>query len=88
MNYFIIENGQQVGPLTIDQLRSKGITGETNVWHEGMAQWGKAKDIPEIASILQLGTTPPPPPSTPNYSQYSQQPPQYGRYDICASGGY
>ena len=58
MNYFIIENGQQVGPLTIDQLRSKGITGGTNVWHEGMAQWGKAKDIPEIASILQLGTTP------------------------------
>lgn len=78
MNYFIIENGQQVGPLTIDQLRSKDITGETNVWREGMAQWGKAKDIPEIASILQLGTTPPPPPCTPNYSQHSQQPPQYG----------
>ena len=78
MNYFIIENGQQAGPFTIDQLRSKGVTGETNVWREGMAQWGKAKDIPEIASILQLGTTPPPPPCTPNYSQHSQQPPQYG----------
>ena len=32
MNYFIIENGQQAGPFTIDQLRSKGVTGETNMW--------------------------------------------------------
>lgn len=80
MNYFIIENGQQVGPLTIDQLRSKGVTGETNVWREGMAQWGKVKDLPELASILQAT----PPPTNPPYGQpYGQQPytqqPAYGQ---------
>ena len=80
MNYFIIENGQQAGPFTIDQLRSKGVTGETNVWREGMAQWGKAKDLPELASLLQVA----PPPANPPYGQpYGQQPytpqPAYGQ---------
>ena len=80
MNYFIIENGQQAGPFTIEQLRCKGITGETNVWREGMAQWGKAKDLPELASILQVT----PPPTNPPYGQpYGQQPtapqPAYGQ---------
>ena len=77
MNYFIIENGQQAGPFSIDQLRIRKITGETMVWHEGMAQWGKAKDVPSLATLLQLGTPPTPPP-TPHYGQTSQQPPHYG----------
>ena len=80
MVYYIIENGQQIGPLSIEQLRSKGITGETNVWREGMAQWGKAKDLPELASLLQVA----PPPANPPYGQpYGQQPytpqPAYGQ---------
>lgn len=77
MNYFIIENGQQAGPFSIDQLRFRNITGETMVWYEGMAQWGKAKDVPSLASLLQLGT-PPPPPNSPSYGQPPQQPPHYG----------
>ena len=77
MNYYIIENGQQVGPLSIDQLSSHNITGETPVWHEGMGQWGKAKDIPELNSIAN-GTTPPP--YTPN-SQQAPSTPQPPKYD-------
>ena len=68
MNYYIVENGQQCGPLSLDQLRFKNITPETPIWREGMPQWGKAKDFPELSSIMQ-GATPPPP----NYEQPSAQ---------------
>lgn len=83
MNYFLIENGQQVGPFSIDQLRSRNITGETIVWHEGMENWGKAKDVPSLRPLLQMGT--PPPPCTPNYAQQPQQPPQHSYTPIQPS---
>ena len=31
-NYFIVENNQQAGPFTLEQLAAKGIAPETNVW--------------------------------------------------------
>lgn len=83
MVYYIIENGQQYGPFTFDQLRARNITDETIVWHEGMAKWGKAKDVPSLRPLLQMGT--PPPPHTPNYAQYAQQPPQYGYQPVQSS---
>lgn len=52
MNYYINENGQQYGPFTIDQLRMRGITGETPVWCEGMPQWTKAQKVPELYSLI------------------------------------
>ena len=59
MNYYIIENGQQVGPLSLVQLKLRNITPDTPVWHEGMPQWGYVKDLPELKPITQRTTTPP-----------------------------
>ena len=52
MDFFIIENGQQVGPLTIAQLAEKKITSSTLVWKEGMANWQPAWEVQELRYIL------------------------------------
>ncbi len=40
MEFFIIDrNGQQAGPFSFDQLVQKGISPETLVWKQGMADW-------------------------------------------------
>ena len=38
-SYYIIEDNQQAGPFTLDQLRSRGIGYDTSVWTEGMPNW-------------------------------------------------
>ena len=52
MEFFIIENGQQVGPLTIAQLAEKKIKSSTLVWKEGMANWKPAWEVSELRYIL------------------------------------
>lgn len=53
MEFFIIENGQQVGPLTISQLAEKRIKPETLVWREGMEDWQPAWKVNELRYILE-----------------------------------
>lgn len=48
MEYFIIENGQQAGPFSLEQLIQKGITPETLVWTQGMEDWTPAWKIEEL----------------------------------------
>jgi hypothetical protein len=70
-NYFIHENGQQTGPFTIDELKSKGITSQTPIWTDGMGQWLEAGKIEELKAIL--AKTPP----TYNTNSYGNtQPPE------------
>lgn len=52
MQYYYLKDGQQVGPVEVDQLRGV-ISKETYVWHEGMANWQKAVDLPELASLFE-----------------------------------
>ena len=49
--YFYIEEGQQRGPVAIDQLPEL-ITPQTLVWREGMAEWMIADRIPEVHALL------------------------------------
>lgn len=64
MEYFIIENGKQAGPYTIDQLFQKHITSETLVWTNGMTAWTPAWQVGELKYILNAenatGSVPPP----------------------------
>ncbi len=53
MDFFIIENGQQVGPFTIAQLAERKITSETLVWKEGMTNWAPAWTVSELRYILE-----------------------------------
>lgn len=65
--YYVYINGAQQGPFDGNTLRtlaqSNVLTTETLVWKQGMAQWGKAGDQPDLMSLFSA--TPPPPPVPP-----------------------
>jgi uncharacterized RDD family membrane protein YckC len=48
MNWYYAEQGKQAGPVNDEQfdemLRSGRITGDTLVWHEGMADWRPCRE--------------------------------------------
>ncbi len=53
MEFHLIVNGKQEGPFTIEELSQRGITPESEVWAEGMADWTQAGDVPELTAVLQ-----------------------------------
>ena len=67
--YFIAINNQQMGPFALDQLLANGLTPETLVWANGMANWTKAQDVPEVAALFVA--------QQPQYQQPQYQQPQY-----------
>lgn len=62
--YYVYINGGQQGPFDANTLQSlvasKVLTADTLVWKQGMAQWGKAGEQPDLQPLF--GATPPPPP--------------------------
>ena len=65
-NYYIAVNGQQIGPLTIEQIRQMAANGQitpnTYVWKQGFANWMLISQVPELAAIFGQAAPPPPPP--------------------------
>lgn len=54
MEFFIIDrNGQQAGPFSFDQLVQKGISPETLVWKQGMADWTPAWKVEELRAVQE-----------------------------------
>lgn len=54
--YFVVIDGQKEGPWTIDQVKKaivqRKVTDGTLMWKKGLAQWTRAKNLPEIAELL------------------------------------
>ncbi len=92
MNYFIIVNGAQQGPYTIEELRQRHIDASTLVWAEGMEQWTPAWQVEELRTLFyestdngaSATTTPPPMPGTANADDTAAGTTQYAQY---AQGG-
>ena len=63
--YYIDKNGQQQGPVEINELIKSGITRNTKVWKQGMADWQEANALPELSDLLPPGISnvPPSPPN-------------------------
>lgn len=63
--YYVYINGSQQGPFDANTLKSlvisKVLTPDTLVWKQGMAQWGKAGDQPDLQPFFSAGGPPPPP---------------------------
>ena len=63
---FVLVNNKQEGPFNVEQLKSfiqnGQITKETLAWKEGMAQWDKAENLPQINQLFGTSTPPPPQP--------------------------
>ena len=52
MKFFIVENNQQAGPFTMEEMAARGVTPSTPVWREGMSDWAPAGNIPELAPLF------------------------------------
>ena len=58
--YYILNGSEQQGPLPIEQLRGR-VTPQTLVWREGLPDWIRAGDLPELSGLLvPEGAVPPP----------------------------
>lgn len=66
MEYYILINNIKEGPYQKEELLHKGIDGDTLVWCTGMTEWKKAREIPELDSIISQ--LPPEPPKAPRSS--------------------
>ncbi|MBR5433760.1 MAG: DUF4339 domain-containing protein [Bacteroidales bacterium] len=57
--YYYSDGQQQIGPISKDELKLKGITKGTLVWCEGLSNWTKAGDVDELADLFPNIPTPP-----------------------------
>lgn len=82
--YFVILEGIQSGPFTIEALRTPQLTPETYIWREGLTDWVKAGTLPELSELFNQ--TPPPYGQQPQYGQPQQ--PGYGRQPYYGQQSY
>lgn len=50
--YFILRDGRQAGPYTVEQLRTMNLNPGTSVWNEKVFDWVKARTIDELKEVL------------------------------------
>lgn len=62
--WHIIYNGQQIGPMSAEQLKSYGLNPHSKVWHEGLPDWVEAYTIPELMCVMRPTGPGCPPPYT------------------------
>ena len=64
-NWHYTENGQQRGPISVDELKGKiaagELTGMSLVWQVGTKEWSEVRNFPELVGQVQ---TPPPLPAS------------------------
>ncbi len=63
IQWHLSRNGQNFGPFDANQLPQQGLTPDSYVWRNGMANWLPASQVSELAYLLN--SPPPPPPSSP-----------------------
>lgn len=71
--YYIIRNDQPAGPYTIEELAAMGITPDTIVWAEDIADWIPAYQVNELNSLFASTTAQVPPYQVP-YRQATEAP--------------
>ena len=53
MQYWINHKGVQSGPVDLEALKQMGLTSEAYVWHEGLADWVKITQVPELQGMYE-----------------------------------
>ncbi len=63
VQFYVMVNGQQQGPFTIDQLRlgvpTGQFTAQTPVWTQGMPGWLTAGQVPQLSGMFASAGPPP-----------------------------
>ncbi|WP_138992324.1 CD225/dispanin family protein [Larkinella sp. C7] len=76
--YYYLEGNQQLGPFTLEELRSKPLKPDTKVWTQGLPDWVAAQTVPEINEWLSRPQAPPvypvqpPTPNPPAYQPFQE----------------
>lgn len=86
--YYIIVNDAQQGPFTKEQLLAHGLTLDSMVWREGMMDWQRAAEVPELVALLTAPApdpVSPPQPPRPQFAQPQAEIPQY-LYHVIVNG--
>ena len=78
MKYWIMLNGVQLGPLEVSEIKALPINANTPVWCETMTDWAPAATVPELAAIINNGTSSQPQYQQPYHEQQYQQQPNQG----------
>ncbi len=64
--WYVAIDAQQHGPFAFAELvhkvRDGSVQGRHHVWHDGMADWTRVRDLPDLASYLPQTAPPPPAP--------------------------
>lgn len=50
--YFLKEGPDEIGPLTIDQLKRRPVNNDTPVWYAGLEEWTAADEIHELRELF------------------------------------
>jgi hypothetical protein len=56
--YYTVENDEQLGPFTVNELEARSIIKSTYVWTDGMLDWAPADSLDELKHLF----APAPPP--------------------------
>ena len=56
--YYLDADMRQVGPGSLDDLVAAGVKGDTMVWHEGLEEWAKAGNLPEVVKAMERKARP------------------------------
>lgn len=81
MQYWINHNGVQSGPMDLDSLKQMGLTSNAYVWHEGLSDWVKITQLPELEGVYVMEGIAPEPPQEP------QMPPAQNQVEYSPSQG-
>ncbi|MCM1489538.1 MAG: DUF4339 domain-containing protein [Muribaculum sp.] len=54
MKIFAMIDGQQVGPMELENVAEAGVRPDTYVWCKGMPDWQKASEVPDICRFFRL----------------------------------
>lgn len=83
--FYIDKDNQQRGPISPEEFKQYGVTEETPVWCAGMAEWTKAKEIPELQEAFAAAAVPPtPPPHETAQPKPAPQPQKPGNFLVLA----
>ena len=58
MGWFVVRNGESVGPIAlIHDVRAGAVSQETLVWREGLDEWVPAGSVSELWPSFHTSTT-------------------------------
>lgn len=56
--YYLYINNNQIGPLSLDDLKQYAVSADTLVWYSGLPDWQKAGTLDDLKPFIKV--TPPP----------------------------